>query len=363
MALDAPVKTWHHDLNIAVTGASAIAAQSEFWFQLKESMCGFPQNPWAVAYSCDGSAAGSAGDGVDRWADAGDVVYATSAGSAHSWIVLANAATGMEILIECLTNNATLGKVIRLVVSAAAGFTGGGTTSSPSATDQRVILDGPTSGHTFGLGTSGSGTAPELRLHVHHANDGQATIIVIDHANECTAVAYFGLPESPVSGWTDPLVAMWLADTASVTTPIPATISIANAFWQGDSVSSAGQVGPHRCYLLNLPSAGADGDECFLVGPAVNNGDAATTATLTGETRADHTAGANAITGEHECPRIGLRVCSSADRGTHGRFFDMRWAGDELATGDTVPAAGTLQWIKQGPFLIPWDGETTPLVA
>lgn len=362
MPLTAPTKTWQVDANHTISEATAMDVQAAWWLALKDALIGFASNPWAIEYSCDGSTAGTAGDGVDRWADQTDVVFATSAGTAHSWVVLSNAITGMEILIECLTNSVTAGKLIRLVVSPAAGFTGGSTTSSPSATDQRVILDGPTTLNTIGLGSATSNVALDIVQHVLHSEDGEVTLVAMCAANECTAFAYFGVPDSPVTGWTDPLVAAWYAGAQAVNPPNPVEITFPLVFKTISSLSVDG-AGVPRCYGLNMPAAGAAGVELHLVCPAANTNDDADETHGTPETfGTSHVAATNDITSEHEAPRVGLYSATAGDRGTHGRLCDVRWAGDELSTGDTVPADGSRTHVVMGPFFLPWNG-SVPVIA
>lgn len=355
-------KTWQYDINNTLTGASQIAVQSALWIALKDAMVGFASNPWRVAYSCDGTTAGTAGDGVDRWADVGDVNYSTAASSAHSWIVLQNQVTDMEILIECLTTSTSTGKIVRLVVSAHAGFSGGSTTSSPSATDEREILAGTGSGTaapTIGLGSGSSGTAPELVWDVRHSTDGEVTTIAIRQSNECVAFAYFGTASQPVTSWTNPLVAAWYATTSSPTPPTPAPLSWL-AVWR--TYLGSNGAGVHRCYGLNMPSAGAVGVPLHLIAPAVCTHNDNTESNPTSETTADHTAAQNDGEEAHEAPAIGLYSSTSGDRGTWGRLFDVRWAGDELSTGDTVPADGSRAWVKNAMFFLPNNGDA-PVTA
>jgi len=357
MPIAAPSKTWQFDVNNTITGASAILAQAAWWIALKDALVGFASNPWEIGYSCDGAVAGAAGDAVDRWVDTGDLVYATSEAVAHSWSVLVNPVTGMELLIECITTSVTTGKVIRLVVSGAAGFTGGSTTDSPAATDERVILSGAAS-QTFGLGLGTNTTAPEIIGHFLHSSDGEVTIIAMDHANDATALAYFGVPDSAADGWPDALVAGWYANIDSVTTPVPATLELSDVY-----LTTVATLNVPRLYGLNYPAAGGAGGELHLISPAVAvDGGGGNAVASVCETRHGNVPSTNDFSGEEEMPRIGLYSALSGDRGTVGRFFDTRWVGDNLTTGDTVPDDGSREWCVQGPWLIPWDG-TVPAVA
>lgn len=86
-------------------------------------------NTWTCYYSCDGTTAGAAGDGVNHWTDYTKVVQAGT-GSAHSWIVLYNATLGLYRIIDA--NNAT--NNLRESFSKVAP-TGGTTTSGPVTTN------------------------------------------------------------------------------------------------------------------------------------------------------------------------------------------------------------------------------------
>lgn len=102
---------------------------------------------WTVVGSCGyvGAAWASGMDGVDRWPDAVAVRWTETTGGYFSWIVLRNTAinasgNGYQICIAC---NATVNQThyMTLVDSWGGGFTGGSTTTRPTASDEKVILD------------------------------------------------------------------------------------------------------------------------------------------------------------------------------------------------------------------------------
>ena len=113
--------------------------------------------PWTVNYSCDGSTAGSVGDGVDRWTTTfteGKLVVANE-GTAHSWMVLksangigsSNGGKGPLYLLIVLNNGGNgLGsgaQFVQILISRA-GFTSGSTTARPTATDELNLNQGAT---------------------------------------------------------------------------------------------------------------------------------------------------------------------------------------------------------------------------
>lgn len=140
MALPALIKTYSTRRNVPL---SAEATQSDIrrstiWALKAHMMNQFAtgtlagsrhaNSVWTMYYSCDGTTAGTAGDGVDRWPDYTKVVQNTS-GSAHSWACLYNSTSGLYALIDA--NNAT--NSIRFSLSKVA-FTGGTTTTGPTST-------------------------------------------------------------------------------------------------------------------------------------------------------------------------------------------------------------------------------------
>ena len=95
---------------------------------------------WTVVGSSDGSTAGM--DGVDRWTTTftPSKLVRASAGSAHSWIVLRNTASGWQI---CLDMNNTANTSMGIIFARnSAGFTGGSTTSRPTASANEEISVG-----------------------------------------------------------------------------------------------------------------------------------------------------------------------------------------------------------------------------
>lgn len=100
---------------------------------------------WTCYYSCDGTTAGTAGDGVDRWTTYANVVQNTS-GSAHSWIVLYNSDFGIYCILDA--NSTTNG--LRFTFTKTAP-TGGTTTTGPTATNAWIptTSDGTSSSVTI----------------------------------------------------------------------------------------------------------------------------------------------------------------------------------------------------------------------
>ena len=146
------------------------SADWHFIRTVKDALIAFASTPWTMRYSCNSVTAGAAGDGVDRITTNANLVWA-SAGSAHSWIVLRQTgiATNFELLLSCENAHAS-GTTLMIVVSPAAGFTGGTTTARPTATDE-VVLNAAAVAWAASAVTA-------LRWHLQQSTDGQCTRII-----------------------------------------------------------------------------------------------------------------------------------------------------------------------------------------
>lgn len=130
--------TWRHDVNqIIPQGASTLATNRALLLALVASL---KAGNFTVVRSCDGVTVGAAGDGVDRWVDAADLVFAPS-GGAHSWMVLQG--LGFQLLID-LVSPTVLGDQLRIRGSISGFDTGGTVFAAPTASagDAFVVGDG-----------------------------------------------------------------------------------------------------------------------------------------------------------------------------------------------------------------------------
>lgn len=346
MALPALTKTWQHDVNNAIPAQANLHDHcAAFMLNMVAALTGFSTNPWVVDYSCSGTTAGTPGDGVNRISALSDWVYANTAG-ARSWIVLRNPVTGMEILISGL--GSFNGEEWTLAVSWAAGFTGGTTTTDPSATDQESIYPGDS---RYGLGNF----QRDMVYHWLHSDDGEMTYCVVNYANITSAFGYFGVPENPTDGWTNPLVAGWLGDDG--TTPEFAAAALFNAIQ--DEWSFTGASGRRRANL----TGGTIPIHTSFSGASM--GDGSFTPRLWGETQGGslYVPGPNQISGEYNLGRVGIVAFRQVGvRGYHGRLPDLFFSEDTMNDGDTFPGDGTKTRAKFGGYVVPWDG-TVPITA
>lgn len=322
MALPTLVKTWQHNVNNQITAqGTALADNRKLLRSIKNAMIGFGTNPWTVRYSCDSSSAGSAGDGVDKWAADSNLVWA-AAGSAHSWIVLRQTgiATNFELLLSC-EGAAAGGNVLTIVVSPSAAFTGGSTTARPTATDEIVLING----------ASWSGISSDIssRWSVQQSTDGQSTRVIICASGAPTAYWLLEKPANPTTGWSNPSV---FAAVASSPT-IAALTSTATPPWRMRSGSTTGNV-----------TANVEGNNNALL-------------------PSDATVGniANEIDSGWPMFPIGFACYTTGIRGRHGSINDLWMGSSSVASGDTYPGDASNQFAQFGILIFPWNGSTPAL--
>lgn len=273
-----------------------------------------PTNVWTTRYSCDSVAAGSAGDGVDRWVSASNLVW-NNAGSAHSWYVLRQTAiaTNYELLIS-LEGAAANGVLITVVVSPSAAFTGGTTTARPTATDEIVLLNNAQWNNLTG--------DLSAVLHVESSTDGQVTRVWIYQNNVVVAFWAFEKPQLPVSSWSNPSIAMILGNVA----PTLANINSA-ANWNAKGVSTMALYG-------TVESIGTGPLPSQMPAP-------------------------NDISGNWPFFGMGLFSLTAANRGRHGNPFDLWWGLTAANEADGYPSGAPVkQFVQVGDLILPWNRST-----
>jgi len=328
MALPTIELTWRFKLNTAVTSQGSMLATNRRLLRTEKdgmvSATGYgtaPGNLFTVRYACNGTTAGTAGDGVDRWAADSDLVWA-NAGTAHSWIVLrqAQVASAFEVLISCESASGT-GNNRVIVISPSAGFTGGSTTARPTATDEIILFSG-----SHGLAADGTAKLQQMMSH-----DGKAYTCMCFTGGALRYVFMIGVPKNPVTGWTNP---SW--------------------FYAG--VSSAALDGNALCTTASpLVRGRANGLPMALW--MTSEGYLSTSAHMA----AQRLTGANAISGEFPLFPVGLASETSGCEGRHGQIYDLFWGITSNADGDTYPNDATRQLVQIGDLVFPNDGTTWQL--
>lgn len=306
MALPVLSKTWQFNVNNAqaALGSSGLDNRS-LMLAYKNAMIGFGTNPWTVKYSCSSTVAGTAGDGVDRWATVANVVNANS-GVAHSWIVLAQ--TGLSSTFQvCIdyNNGTAAASSASIIFSAAAGFTGGTTTARPTATDEQAVLSN--------AAWINNNADAAFRWHAMQSTDGQCTRIFSFIAGAIQNVLIFekftnatgGSPGATNGGALN--IFLTLANFNNMGTWTRQNGTNVNTSMAYESVSN-----------LSIASEVSGAFDIFPM--------ACTSTTTVGT------------------------------RGRLGTFQDI-WIGSSgVATGDSYPASGTTgQFVQVGQIIMPWN--------
>lgn len=318
MPLPAYTKTWQYSRNNTTAAqGSALATNRRTMRSLVNLLLGFATSPWTERYSCDGTTAGTAGDGVNRWSVDANLVWGTGA---HSWQVIRQ--TGLATNAElCIDLNSAGSGTITLVYSQSAGFTGGTTTARPTATDEIVLL----SGASWGVSTSDVQT----RYSAMQSTDGQCTRIIMCMAGVVSAVYVIDKPTNTTTGWTNPNFCLAYASSTSVSP------TIANLDTLG------------RSKILGTTATMQMLCEGTASGAAIAN---STWGNLP-----------NDIDGSWPMFPVGIASTTALTKGRHATLQDLYWGSQAIAVGEGYPADGTNRWIQVGGLLLPWGDDSTGL--
>lgn len=217
-------RTWHWGINRYANNGSAVAtalSQQRLLRVIVDLLLGtgtwidaagspvVPTGAWTCRYSCDGTTAGAAGDGVNRLTTDAKVVWA-AVGAAHSWIVLRQPGIvpgqNVEICIDC-TNATTTN--LTIIVSPSAGFAGGTTLNRPTAVDEYTALNTT----VWGAGSANlTGT-----VHAMISADGAATRIFITRINQLQGLWMIEAPTDAAANWVGPIFSYFASSTNGIT--------------------------------------------------------------------------------------------------------------------------------------------------
>jgi hypothetical protein len=333
MALPTKEKTWQYgtagdpdaflNYTIAGTANARETAQRALWW-IKECLIGFSNAPWTVVGSCDASS--FAMDGTDYWVDYEDIVFQTDAND-YSWIVLKQTgiAANFQICIAALTANATYPR-ITLVVSQNAGFTGGGLSDRPTATDERVVLD---ESDWFWISSS---TNSDGVIDVMESTDGECTRVVFCGSNAAVALLLIDKPKNPDANWTNP----WVVG------------------------HKRGNQGSDQLTYSSFN----DNDEFYGQFTGVDTTYYLATIGFNNAMIGEQIGGANEVENAYEIYPIWLYCPTASRKGTHGQLYDLWFsAADGVVTGDTYPLAGGMTFAQFSEMVFAWDGATVPVIT
>ncbi len=233
MALPTIEKTWlMTKLNQTAVSATATTFNPTLLLAIKNAMVGYASNPWTVRYSSGKSnggamTAGTAGDGVDRWTVFGDLGTFPTSGS-HGWMVLRNV-DGVEILIDCLdTLGAGYCGHLTVKISLLDHFTGGTTSTAPTATDSQTIKSD--SAAWFG---GQSGTVANNRWHMWHSTDGTITRFIGFKSGVPHTFFTVEKLKNPAAGHTIPYMYKWVSGDDATTNRITRPLWCASGSFAG----------------------------------------------------------------------------------------------------------------------------------
>jgi len=329
MALPVLTKTWNFDVNNSIAVGGTFVGYGELMFQWKTFLTTAGSSPWTVVSSSDG--VGNVG--VDLWISALACNVHDNAGANHSWIVLANAALGIEFCVECIKSGGGQSTIMSSFISEAVGFTGGTATNRPTAADE-IDTSATANRHQWAAGLDLT-VNPGI-LHMQMSDDGDCTRWWIYVAGVIRMLMAIEKPKLPVSGWSPPWLCVAPVNyyAATAYTPSYSHLNDINTVTR----SRAGGV----VNSLYLTSEGA-------------------VSSMLGQTQT----WANDLDG-NAWPffPIGLFSTLAGSRGRHGEVFDLWWGSTNPADGDAYPADLTRQFVTVGDLIVPWVGDgSTMLIA
>jgi hypothetical protein len=193
MPLPTPEKTWTWAHVVAdLTGTRTGDLQS-LMYKWKEALKALPV-PCTVAGSNDGTTAGM--DAVDRWDAPGKITFSGVAGA--SWIVLEFPGWGGGQLLVYSTNGGSFSALTRTQVSPGGLFTGGNTTTVPTASDAETYYEE----EWLDLNVNVAG-AP-MACHIAATDDGENTRWFNCSNGAPNTFMVFETVGAPAADWSDP---------------------------------------------------------------------------------------------------------------------------------------------------------------
>lgn len=358
MALPTLSKSWTFNCNNAIAAQGTVLADCQaLLFAIISAL--LATGKWTVAYSCNSTTAGTAGDGVNRWASAANLVW-SYAGDNHSWIVLKNTNMPGGNYQLCFDLSSTTATIMSVVRSVHAGFTGGSTTARPTAADKVTLLSDAYWG----------GPSPDaaMRWSTLVSTDGQCTRIVIAGGGSLLGFLYFDRTTNEDAGTTYPF-ADYIVGAASG----PVTLSITATKTYPLAVSGTGSVG-FVSQLTDLASpssinsnwpivpacligttSGAFGYLGMFQDMWIGSGSVAT---------GDSYPGAPNWTASKSYPTAGKQVTNGSNvytlvtPGTSASSGGPTGTGSSITDGTCVWAffSAKMQFVQVGQYVLPWNG-------
>lgn len=199
MAIPVLEKGWTFDVNNYQNSRVTTTDMKEILLGWKNAMVatGF----WSVMLSSDSVSSGAS----DLWVDTTDLVWGTT--GARSWIVLRNAnffgaGKHLEIMFECRWASSTYISNMSLWYSPTGDYSGGNTTTLPTATTSVGPLIAISADATNLIQRGGGGVKPK-NWHLMWSTDGQCFRYILCQQGIATAVILIDRMKNPVAGLDD----------------------------------------------------------------------------------------------------------------------------------------------------------------
>lgn len=332
MAAPSLVKTWQYSLNNRSLGIGVEHDRArQLLLLIKDILIGFTSNPWTVDYSCTGVVAGTVGDGVDRWSVYTDLLWGTGA---HSWIVL-NLPGGQQLLLDQDYTTATCESMVTRV-SPGGLFTGGTTTTRPTATDETEVCYNTSDAlSVFWCGgiAYGGGINTDAVVHVWHSTDGTLTRLLVYYNDICVTMWEFGFMADKRAAQTSSFYAAMMQGTTTIS--VLSSSAVLDNTWR---VTWSAVGAETRCTLLTLGFGSITWSESSAAHVPEEFDD--------------------------EYQLVPFVVWSNVvgARGFKGSLVDI-WSSQyqALRIGDNSPAGSSRNFVHLEGITLPWSGDNTML--
>jgi hypothetical protein len=342
MTMPTKEKTWLFDVNNEIITDTNGGGLKSVIFAMKQALVatGF----WSVVRSSDGVSVADS----DLWIDRDDIVLGTSA-AARSWAILRHAnffgvGVPLDLLLEARSGSTatTWPRHFRFCVSPSGNYSGGNTTTSPTATHEISMLT-PSSGAdtwSFTGGTVG-GVIPVI-WHLMWSSDGQCFRYLLCQEGLNDAVMFIERIKNPVAGLADVDEFFCFlkpdGDYDNPTDKLNFTNFNINAGCLGYDDGTPAQI----AYYMTCEYFGGDYDVNLYIGGNPDDDDSW------------------ALT------PMGLVTISNAAYayGRNGEVYDLWWgqgspttgSNSNTRTGHTYPNDGSRTFAQFGRFVFPWNG-------
>lgn len=311
MALPTLEKSWQFNVNQNLVSTGTVATDNaNILYAIKNSLVTFADAPWTVVLSSDGATSGAS----DKWTDASKVIHS---GANYSWIVLKQTGilSNYQLLLTCSSSTSS----IAIKQSPAVGFSGGSTTTDPTAADSVTLL---------AVGTWMLSTAATVKLHVLQTTTGSQTWVLACSAGVLKAAGGFGAISNPVTGMTHPAWGYWKVNTP-LTMQYFADTTNANVFGRDNATNMTMYMTVEGSRNNNIP---------------------------------DELAGINQVSNQYPILGMGIYSKTATKLGRHGRIADAWFGTTGIPDGSTYPNDSTRQFVQFNNVILPWNG-TIPQVT